>query len=67
MVRTIVFLSREIKEWLDRHSKRTGKPIATIVHEALNEYKDKVEKKFNKDSIEITIKPADKNPPFGKR
>ena len=56
MVRTIVFLSQEIKEWLDRHSKRTGKPIADIVHEALSEYKDKVENKYNRDSIELTVK-----------
>ena len=55
MVRTIVFLSQEIKEWLDRHSKRTGKPIADIVHEALSEYKDKIERKYNRDSIELTI------------
>lgn len=39
MVRTVISLDPELKAWLDKKAKESGKPMTAVVREALAEYR----------------------------
>jgi predicted DNA-binding protein len=45
MMRTIITLPRDLKNWLDSYSKAHNKPTAETIREAIVAYKTNVEKK----------------------
>ncbi|MCF7859951.1 MAG: CopG family transcriptional regulator [Candidatus Cloacimonetes bacterium] len=53
MIRTIISLPREIKVWLDDYSKKTNKPTAETIREALRQYRENVESE-KADALSVT-------------
>ena len=54
MIRTIITLPRELKNWLDNYSKARNRPTAETIREAIIAYKAAVENDQDKDILKKT-------------
>ena len=54
MIRTIITLPRELKNWLDNYSKSHNKPTAETIREAIIAYKANVENESTDDLLKKT-------------
>lgn len=54
MIRTIITLPRELKNWLDNYSKANNRPTAETIREAIIAYKANIENKTDEDLLKKT-------------
>ena len=54
MIRTIITLPRELKNWLDNYSKAHNRPMAETIREAIIAYKSNIENESDDDLLKKT-------------